>query len=172
MPITEEVAVLQQSPGGPLYPHIHLGRLQDQNLASGKLEPGKQNKMWHKPCKSLTNSVHPPLSKMIKYSFCRCWRNVLCTSGMRRNNRVKATSSSGRSRVRALGSRCTWREGGKKMLWLWQLLFSICTICSQGRACDRPLLEHGAQQHTSMSAEWFSDSPLPFPLYRHSHLCK
>lgn len=92
--------------------------------------------MWPKPCKSLTSSVHPPLIKRIKYSFWCCGRNASQTSGTRGNKRIKATSSSGRSRERALGSRCTWQEGGKKMLWLWQLLFSICTMCSHGRAGD------------------------------------
>jgi len=144
--------VLQQGPGGPLHPRVPLRSLQDQNLVSGKLEPCKQIRMCHS--EPLTNNVHSPLIKMIKYSFRHCRMNVLCTSGTRGNNRIKATSNSGRSRVRTLGSRCTWREGGKKMLRLWQLLFSICTICSQGRAGDRLFLEHGAQQHTSMTAEF------------------
>lgn len=164
--------MLQRAPGGPLEPHIHLGHLQDQNLPLEKLELGKQNRMWHEPHALLTSNGHLLLIKMIKCSFCHCRRNVSCTLGMTGKNRIKATSSSGRSRARALGSRCTRREGGKKMLWLWQLLFSICTIYRWGSAGDRPLLEHRAQQHTSMSAEWFSDSPLPFPFYRHSHLCK
>lgn len=113
-------------------PSLHL----PQVSAAPESGARQKTRMWPEPCKSLTSNVHPPLIKRIKYSFWCCGRNASHTSDPRGNKRIKATSSSGRSGARALGSRCTWQEGGKKMLWLWQLLFSICTMCSQGRAGD------------------------------------
>lgn len=148
----------------PHVPQISAG----QNLLLERLGTRNHSRMWPE----LYEPWPLPIITVTKFSFCCCWRNISCSLGRRGNNRIKATSSAGRSETRALGSRCTRREGGKKMLWLWQLLFSICTIYRWGRAGDRPLLEHRAQQHTNMNAEWFSDPPLPFPLYWHSHLCK
>lgn len=130
--------MLPQSPGGPFHPYICLSCLQHQNL-----EPGRKPECGPSLVKSLTSNVHPLLIKRIKYSLSCCSRNASHTSGTRGNKRIKAMSSSGRSRARALGSRCTWQEGEKKMLWLWQLLFSVCIMCSQGRAGD-----------SSWSREW------------------
>lgn len=172
MPTTEEVAVLQQGLGGPLHPHSHLRRLQDQNLVSGKLEPGRQNKMWHTPCELLTNNVHPPLIKMIKYSFCHYQRNVLCTSGMRRNNRIKQQAAL------AGAEWGLWAAGalGERVERKWCGFGSCCSVYTQYVAGVELVTDcYWSTEHsstTSMSAEWFSDSPLPFLLHCHSHLCK